>query len=195
MKLRLFRTNIYSMLLYASSTWKATVPVFRKRQAFINSYLCYVSSVNSSLIHWYTNEEIRRWTGQTHVDENADRFHIEKRWQLHCYVMSCSGTHYVRIADKCFILELHCAENGGRLHASRKVWRTWPRTHGGNNPFFCWYALSAHFLQVPQIRAHYFLNIDNYWHLNDRKVASCRWNNFEYSPCMHPLVWLSIEEN
>lgn len=136
MKLRLFRTNIYSMLLYASSTWKATVPVFRKRQAFINSYLCYVSSVNSSLIHWYTNEEIRRWTGQTHVDENADRFHIEKRWQLHCYIMSCSGTHYVRIGDKWFILELHCAENGGRLHASRKVWRTWPRTHGGNNPFF-----------------------------------------------------------
>lgn len=52
MKLRLFRTNIYSMLLYASSTWKATVPVFRKRQAFINSYLCYVSSVKSSLIHY-----------------------------------------------------------------------------------------------------------------------------------------------
>lgn len=78
-KLRLFRSNVLYMLLYASSTWKVTALVARKLQAFINSRLHY----QQGILTWDSGYDIHVRIDQK-LEVGADRSHIEKGRQLHC---------------------------------------------------------------------------------------------------------------
>ena len=70
-KLRIFTTNVKSVLLYGSETWRVTRPIFNKLQTFINKCLRKILK-----IHWpvkNSNRELWAQTGQDCIPEEITR--------------------------------------------------------------------------------------------------------------------------
>ena len=65
-KLRIFNTNVRSVLLYGSETWRVTKATFNKLQSFVNRCLRSIMG-----IHWpevIRNEELWARAGQERID-------------------------------------------------------------------------------------------------------------------------------
>jgi hypothetical protein len=82
-KLRIFRSNVKSVLLYGSETWKVIKTTTSKLQTFVNQ--CLQQILN---IHWpevISNEELWRRTGETEIsiqiktEMDLDRTYTEER--------------------------------------------------------------------------------------------------------------------
>ena len=64
-KLRIFRSNVKSVLLYGSETWKVAKTAISKLQVFVNRCLRRILN-----IHWpevISNEELWRWAEETEI--------------------------------------------------------------------------------------------------------------------------------
>ena len=70
-KIRIFNTNIQSVLLYACETWKTTNKIVRKLQIFVNKCLRRIMKIK-----WtdkITNEELWRITQQKSIENQIKR--------------------------------------------------------------------------------------------------------------------------
>ena len=73
-KLRIFNTNVKSVLLYGSETWRTTKAISRKIQTFVNRCLRRILQ-----IYWpdtISNEDLWRTTGQEKMEMQIKR----RRW-------------------------------------------------------------------------------------------------------------------
>ena len=70
-KIRIFSTNVKSVLLYACETWKTTNQIIRKLQIFVNKCLRRIMKIK-----WtdkITNEELWRITQQKSIENQIKR--------------------------------------------------------------------------------------------------------------------------
>ena len=74
-KLRIFNTNVKSILLYGAETWRATKGIISRIQTFINN--CLRRILKTKWQDKTTNEEIWRRTGQERIDTEIMR----RRWR------------------------------------------------------------------------------------------------------------------
>jgi hypothetical protein len=76
-KIRIFNTNVKSILLYACGTWKTTNQITRRLQTFINK--CLRRIINIKWTDKITNEEIWRITNRNSYKKKKmelDKTHI-----------------------------------------------------------------------------------------------------------------------
>jgi len=78
-KIRIFNTNVKSVLLYACETWKTTNQITRRPQIFVNKYLRRI--MNIKWTDKITNEELWRITHQKSIDNEIKR--IKWNWIGH----------------------------------------------------------------------------------------------------------------
>ncbi|KAH9591173.1 Laminin subunit gamma-1 [Schistosoma haematobium] len=82
-KVRIFNTNVKTVLMYRAETWRTTKAIIQKIQVFMNSCLRKILR-----IRWpdtISNDQLWKRTNQIPVEEEAlevDRTHIEERTQL-----------------------------------------------------------------------------------------------------------------
>ena len=74
-KIRLFNTNVKSVLLYGSETWRLTKGTSNKLQTFVNSCLRKILRIHYP--DTIRNEDLWRQTGQTKIDTEIKR----RRWR------------------------------------------------------------------------------------------------------------------
>jgi len=70
-KLRIFNTNVKSVLLYACETWKTTNQITRRLQIFVNK--CFRRIMNIKWNDKTTNEELWRIAHQKSIDNQIKR--------------------------------------------------------------------------------------------------------------------------
>ena len=70
-KLRIFNTNVKSVLLYASETWKTTNQITRTIQIFVNK--CLKRTMNIKWTDKITNEELWRIAHQKSIENQIKR--------------------------------------------------------------------------------------------------------------------------
>jgi hypothetical protein len=70
-KIRIFNTNVESVLLYACETWKTTNPITRRLQIFVNK--CLRRIMNIKWINKITNEELWRITRKKPIENQIKR--------------------------------------------------------------------------------------------------------------------------
>jgi len=82
-KIRIFNTNVKSVLLYACETWKTTNQIRRRLQIFVNKCLSRIKNIK-----WtdkITNEDLWRITHQMPIENQIKR----RKWNW-------IGTHYAK---------------------------------------------------------------------------------------------------
>ncbi|VDO62092.1 unnamed protein product [Schistosoma margrebowiei] len=75
MKVRIFSTNVKTILVYGAETWRTTTTIIKKVQVFINSCLCRILD-----IHWpdiISNSFLWERTNQLPVEEEIRERHWE----------------------------------------------------------------------------------------------------------------------
>ena len=70
-KIRIFNTNVESVLLYACKTWKTTNQITRRLQIFVNK--CLRRIMNIQWTDKITNEELWRITHQKSIENQIKR--------------------------------------------------------------------------------------------------------------------------
>jgi len=70
-KIRIFTTNVKSVLLYACETWKTTNQVTRRLQIFVNK--CLIRIMNIKWTDKVMNEELWRITHQKSIENQIKR--------------------------------------------------------------------------------------------------------------------------
>jgi len=70
-KIRIFNTNVKSVLLYVCETWKTTNQITRRLQIFLNK--CLRQRMNIKWTDNITNEELRRITHQKSIENQVKR--------------------------------------------------------------------------------------------------------------------------
>jgi hypothetical protein len=70
-KIRIFSTNVKSVLLYACETWKTTNQIIRKLQIFVNK--CLRRTMKIKCTDKITNEELWRITQQKSIENQIKR--------------------------------------------------------------------------------------------------------------------------
>ncbi|VDP73636.1 unnamed protein product [Schistosoma curassoni] len=91
-KVRIFNTNVKSVLLYGAETWRTTTTIIKKVQIFINSYLRKILN-----IHWpdtISNSLLWERTNQLPAEEQTR----ERRWKWIGHVLRKSSNCITRLA-------------------------------------------------------------------------------------------------
>ena len=70
-KIRIFNTNVKSVLVHACETWKTTNQITRRLQIFVNK--CLRRIMNTKRTDKITNEELRRITRQNSIEHQIKR--------------------------------------------------------------------------------------------------------------------------
>ena len=89
-KLRLFNTNVKSILLYGSETWKLTKQIAKRLQSFVNGCLRKILKIN-----WpdtIRNEELWQRTGQQQIETEIKR----RKWRWIGHTMRKPPTNVTR---------------------------------------------------------------------------------------------------
>jgi len=72
-KIRIFSTNVKSLLLYACETWKTTNQITRRLQIFVNK--CLRRIMNTKWTNKFMNEELWKITHQKSIENQ-----IKRKW-------------------------------------------------------------------------------------------------------------------
>ena len=106
-KIRLFKSNVLSTLLYRAESWKMTKAISHKLEVFQNRCLCRILNISNTELHRRTTTKL--------INQEVQM----RRWRWIGYVLRMSPTTLPRVA-------LRWTSDGHRKRGKAK--ETWRRT-------------------------------------------------------------------